>query len=120
MTAVSPAVKRPLLFEKGYNDMILMEDGQLDNWLHYLDDNPRRLAVKRLHPDYFTTMHYRDIAEWHCQLVGNSFLLDIPDMVAVIVHSAYTDKDYEDYKQKWLAGVPHATTHHLTRTMPDA
>jgi REP element-mobilizing transposase RayT len=119
--AVSPAGKnRPVLFESGYNDQILLEDGQLDNWLHYLDDNPRRLAIKRLHPDYFTTMHYRDIAEWHCQLVGNSFLLDIPDMVAVIVHSAYTDKDYEDYKQKWLAGVPHATTHHLTRTMPDA
>lgn len=103
-SAVSPAGKnRPVLFESGYNDQILLEDGQLDNWLHYLDDNPRRLAIKRLHPDYFTTMHYRDIAEWHCQLVGNSFLLDIPDMVAVIVHSAYTDKDYEDYKQKWLA-----------------
>ena len=102
--AVSPAGKMyPVLFEAGYNDQILLEDGQLDNWFHYLDDNPRRLAIKRLHPDYFTTMHYKDIAEWHCQLVGNSFLLDIPDMVAVIVHSAYSDKDYEDYKQKWLA-----------------
>ena len=103
MTAVSPAVKRPLLFESGYNDKILMEDGQLDNWLHYLDDNPRRLAVKRLHPDYFTTMHYRDIAEWHCQLVGNSFLLDIPDKAAVIVHRAYTDEEYAEYKRQWLA-----------------
>jgi len=103
-SAVSPAGgKRPVLFEPGYNDQILLEDGQLDNWLHYLEDNPRRLAIKRLHPDYFTTMHYKDIAEWHCQLVGNSFLLDIPDMAAVIVHSAYTDKEYEDYKQKWLA-----------------
>ena len=102
--AVSPAGNMsPVLFETGYNDQILLEDGQLDNWLHYLDDNPRRLAIKRQHPDYFTTLHYRDIAEWHCQLVGNSFLLDIPDMVAVIVHSAYTDKEYEDYKQKWLA-----------------
>ena len=102
--AVSPAgLNRPLLFENGYNDQILLEDGQLDNWLHYLDDNPRRLAIKRQHPDYFTTMHYTDIAEWHCQLVGNSFLLNIPDKVAVIVHSAYTDKEYADYKQKWLA-----------------
>ena len=102
--AVSPAGNMsPVLLETGYNDQILLEDGQLDNWLHYLEDNPRRLAIKRLHPDYFTTMHYKDIAEWHCQLVGNSFLLDIPDMAAVIVHSAYTDKEYEDYKQKWLA-----------------
>ena len=102
--AVSPAgLNRPLLFESGYNDQILLEDGQFYNWLHYLDDNPRRLAIKRQHPDYFTTMHYTDIAEWHCQLVGNSFLLNIPDKVAVIVHSAYTDKEYADYKQKWLA-----------------
>lgn len=93
----------PVLFESGYNDQILMEDGQLDNWLHYLDDNPRRLAIKRLYPDYFTTMHYTDIAEWHCQIVGNSFLLDIPDKVAVIVHSAYTDEEYEKYRQQWLA-----------------
>ena len=86
---VSPAGgKRPVLFEPGYNDQILLEEGQLDNWLHYLEDNPRRLAIKRLHPDYFTTMHYKGIAAWHCQLVGNSFLLDIPDMAAVIVHSA--------------------------------
>ena len=108
VASTTPAVstagqKRPTLFETGYNDQILLEDGQLDNWLHYLDDNPRRLAIKRLHPDYFTTMHYIDIAEWHCQLVGNSFLLDIPDMAAVIVHNAYSDEDYEDYKQKWLA-----------------
>lgn len=102
--AVSPAGEwRPVLFESGYNDQILLEDGQLDNWLNYLDDNPRRLAIKRLHPDYFTTMHYRDIAEWHCQLVGNSFLLDIPDKAAVIVHRAYSDAEYEEYKQQWLA-----------------
>ena len=102
-SAAGPSAARPPLFEPGYNDQILLEDGQLENWRHYLDDNPRRLAIKRLHPDYFTTMHYKDIAEWHCQLVGNSFLLDIPDMAAVIVHSAYSDDEYEDYRQQWLA-----------------
>ena len=109
-TSTTPAVSAagesaacPPLFESGYNDQILLEDGQLDNWIHYLDDNPRRLAIKRQHPDYFTTMHYTDIAEWHCQIVGNSFLLDIPDMAAVIVHRAYSDEQYADYKRKWLA-----------------
>ena len=95
--------KRPSLFERGYNDQILLEDGQLENWTHYLDDNPRRLAIKRLHPDYFTTMHHIDIDEWHCQTVGNRFLLDIPQKAAVIVHNAYTDNEYADYKQRWLA-----------------
>lgn len=95
--------KAPSLFERGYNDLILLDDGQIDNWKHYLDDNPRRLAIKRLHPALFTTLNYIDIAEWHCQLVGNRFLLDIPQKVAVIVHSAYSDKEYAEYKKEWLA-----------------
>ena len=95
--------KKPPLFEPGYNDQILLDDGQLDNWKHYLDDNPRRLAIKRLHPDFFTTLHYIDIGEWHCQTVGNRFLLDFPQKAAVIVHSAYTDKEFADYKRQWLA-----------------
>ena len=93
----------PSLFERGYNDLILLDDGQLSNWKHYLDDNPRRLAIKRLHPDFFTTLNYLDIAEWHCQIVGNRFLLDIPQKVAVIVHSAYSDKEFAEYKKEWLA-----------------
>lgn len=97
------AAGMPSLFERGYNDLILLNDSQLDNWKHYLDDNPRRLAIKRLHPEFFTTLNYIDIAEWHCQIVGNRFLLDIPQKVAVIVHSAYSDKEYAEYKKEWLA-----------------
>ena len=103
LPAASAAGKKPSLFESGYNDQILLNDGQLDNWKHYLDDNPRRLAIKRLHPDYFTVTHHADIAEWHCQIVGNRFLLGIPDKVAVIVHRGYSDAEFADYKQKWLA-----------------
>ena len=102
-SAAGPPPGSPSLFESGYNDLILLNDDQLGNWKHYLDDNPRRLAIKRLRPDFFTTLNYADIAEWHCQLVGNSFLLDIPQKVAVIVHTAYSDKQYAEYREKWLA-----------------
>jgi len=101
--AASAAGKKPSLFEPGYNDLILLQEGQLDAWKHYLDDNPRRLALKRLHPDLFITTHYIDIGEWHCQTVGNRFLLDIPQKAAVIVHSGYTDADYARYREQWLA-----------------
>ena len=101
--ASAPAASQPSLFEAGYNDLILLDDGQLDNWKHYLDDNPRRLAIKRLCPEFFTTINSADIGEWHCQLAGNRFLLDIPQKVAVIVHRGYTDKEYADYRKKWLA-----------------
>ena len=88
------------LFEPGYNDKILLREGQLDNWKRYLDDNPRRLAIKRLHPDFFTVIHQAIIVGRPCQMVGNRFLLDIPQKMAVIVHSAYTDEEIIDYYQR--------------------
>ena len=42
-----------LLFAKGFNDQILLRDGQLEHWLNYLKDNPRRLLMKREHPELF-------------------------------------------------------------------
>lgn len=101
--AVSTAVKRPSLFEPGYNDKILLRYGQLDNWKRYLDDNPRRLLIKRRHPDLFTILHNVEIAGKSCQMVGNRFLLDIPDKVAVIIHRRYTPQECEQLKSEWLA-----------------
>lgn len=39
------------LFELGYNDKLLLHEGQLKGWKKYLDDNPRRLMVKRMNPE---------------------------------------------------------------------
>ena len=97
------AAPRPSLFEKGYNDKILLRPGQLDNWKRYLDDNPRRLAIKRQCPDYFTIMQHITIGEWSCQMVGNRFLLTVPDCAAVIVHRADSDQEFAQKKARWLA-----------------
>lgn len=55
---VSPSTERAAkagggLFAEGFNDSILLHDGQLGGWFRYLADNPRRLAVKLLFPDLF-------------------------------------------------------------------
>ena len=94
---------RPVLFEKGYCDKVLLRDGQLDNWKRYLDDNPRRLFIKRLHPEYFTVLHQVQLMDHPCQIIGNQFLLNIPDKAAVIVHRAYSDQEFENYRRQWLA-----------------
>lgn len=91
------------LFEDGYNDKILMHEGQLDNWKAYLDDNPRRLLLKRQNPQLFTVLYGMDVAEHHCQIVGNRFLLDIPDKMAVIVHRRYTDEENARLREEWLS-----------------
>ena len=91
------------LFEKGYNDKILLHEGQLDNWKAYLDDNPRRLWMKRQNPDLFNVLHDMEIAGHRCQVVGNRFLLDVPDKVAVIVHRRYSDEENARLREEWLA-----------------
>lgn len=39
-----------LLFARGFNDKLLLREGQLQRWLDYLHDNPRRLLMKREQP----------------------------------------------------------------------
>ncbi len=101
--AAFTAVTRKPLFAAGYNDRILSQYGQLDRWKQYLDDNPRRLMIKRMHPDLFTTLYDQDIAGFKCQLIGNRFLLDIPDKAAVIIHHEYTMDDCNRLRDQWLA-----------------
>lgn len=101
--SASPEGLRPVLFEAGYNDKILLHEGQLDNWKAYLDDNPRRLLLKRQNPQLFTVLYGMEVAGRSCQIVGNRFLLDIPDKVAVVVHRRYTDGENARLREEWLA-----------------
>ena len=93
---------RPGLFEGGYCDKILMHEGQLDNWKRNLDDNPRRLMMKRQNPLFFTILTDMEVAGEQCKIVGNRFLLGIPDKMAVIVHRRYTDEEVAQLRKEWL------------------
>lgn len=103
VSSAFPEDHRPVLFEAGYNDKILLHEGQLANWKAYLDDNPRRLLIKRMYPDFFTVRHDIEIAGRKCQMIGNRFLLDVPDKMAVIVHRRYTDEEIARLQKEWLA-----------------
>jgi hypothetical protein len=91
------------LFSRNYNDHILDSPDELKRWFAYLKDNPRRLAIKRQHPEFFTIVRHVNIGEWSCQMVGNQELLSFPEKAAVVVHSAYSDEEFKEKKEKWLA-----------------
>ena len=96
--------KAGFIFARNYNDHILEGAGELERWFQYLHDNPRRLAVKRQHPDYFSVRRDIAIGEWtSCQMSGNHFLLTVPERAAVVVHSADDDAKYAELKGQWLA-----------------
>lgn len=67
-----------LLFAKGFNDQILLRDGQLERWLNYLKDNPRRLLMKRENPDLFRVQRGLTYAGQSFSAIGNRFLLERP------------------------------------------
>ena len=72
-----------LLFAKGFNDQILLRDGQLERWLNYLKDNPRRLLMKRENPDLFRVQRGLTFAGLSFSAIGNRFLLERPLKIQV-------------------------------------
>ena len=66
------------LFSRGYNDKLLLRKGQLQRWFDYLRDNPRRLLMKREHPDLFRVQRGLIVAGQQFSAIGNRFLLDYP------------------------------------------
>ena len=71
------------LWEEGYNDRILKGSGQLDRWIQYLIDNPRRLWEKRHNQDLFIQQTGMTIGPTPVAMMGNRFLLDYPEKLAV-------------------------------------
>ena len=67
-----------MLFARGYNDKLLLREGQLETWKHYLNDNPRRLLMKREHLDLFRVQRNIEAAGMTFSAIGNRFLLDRP------------------------------------------
>ena len=72
-----------LLFERSYNDRLLLQGGQLDRWYNYLRDNPRRLLMKREHHDLFHVQRGLKVGNLSFSAIGNHFLLQRPFLMQV-------------------------------------
>ncbi|MBQ3804215.1 MAG: hypothetical protein II844_00210 [Prevotella sp.] len=95
--------KRGLLFAKGYNDRILLRRGQLERWLHYLKDNPRRLLMKRENPELFRVQRGLTYAGMSFSAIGNRFLLERPMKVQVQCSRRMTDEEVQRRLDECLA-----------------
>ena len=91
------------LWEPGYNDRILFFKGQLQRMLSYLDDNPRRLLLKRQHPEYFTQLGTINAAGLPMAAMGNPALLAAPTKLQVQCSRHLYPWEIEQRKQTFLA-----------------
>lgn len=90
-----------LLFSRGYNDKLLLREGQLQRWLQYLAYNPRRLLMKREHPDLFRVQRGLVVAGQQCSAIGNRFLLERPVRLQVQCSRSLTDQQIAE-RQAWF------------------
>lgn len=81
-----------LLFAPGFCDRLLLRQGQLQTWLNYLHDNPRRLLMKREHPDLFRVQRGLTVGGQQFSAIGNRFLLERPERVQVQCSRSLTDE----------------------------
>lgn len=92
---------RPL-FAKGYNDLILRSYEELPVWQNYLRDNPRRLMMKRLRPEWLRPFFGFRIGSQVYSGIGNRELLTACKRTAVRVSRRLTDSEIETEVNRYL------------------
>lgn len=90
------------LWEQGFNDRILEGRGQLLRMVDYLHDNPRRLAIKRAHRDYFEVQRGIQVAGYTLAALGNLFLLQAPQLLQVQCTRRLTPEQIADTVRHFL------------------
>ena len=65
-------------FAPEYHDRILKGKNQLPHLVRYIQDNPRRLALKRANKDLFRIRQNQLVGTIQCTVLGNIFLIEHP------------------------------------------
>ena len=94
-----------LLFERGYNDLISKSYDMLPRLTAYLHDNPRRLAIRRQHPNLFRMHRKTEVCGLLFTSLGNHFLLDWPERQLVEMSRDANSEQVEERLQQVLAAA---------------
>lgn len=90
------------IFDSGFNDRIVFKRGQKDRIKSYIEDNPRKLWIKRNNPDLFKRYMCLEIDGREYAAYGNIFLLKDHEKEPVIVRSAWSEKEKDEYAKDRL------------------
>ena len=100
-------------FAPDYHDRILKGKNQLSHMVRYIQDNPRRLALKRANKELFRIQQDIPLNGIACTTLGNMFLADYPLKQVVQCSRRMTQAEIDELKAQCLAqaeqGVVHIT-----------
>jgi REP element-mobilizing transposase RayT len=92
------------LFSRGFNDRILFREGQLQTWIAYLNDNPRRLWLKIHFPNRLRKVYNFSAGKKGHQYTafGNTFLITYPERIQVRCHRNLTEEQIQEEIETYL------------------
>lgn len=80
-----------------FHDRIIFNKLQYDRAYAYIEDNPRRLLIKRRYPELFKRRLHLKLGELEYGAYGNIFLLKQPYLLPVRIHRRWSNREMEDY-----------------------
>ncbi len=94
-----------LLFEPNYNDLICKSYDMLPTLINYVKDNPRRLLMKRAHPNYLRPFFGLRIGSHTYNGIGNLALLNAPHRLAVRVSRRNNEAQLQDEVCRYMTAA---------------
>lgn len=93
------------IFEENYTDRIIYAKRSLDAVYKYIKDNPHRLAIRKLYPQFFCKVRTLKIGEEDYQAYGNALLLRNPFKRQVVVHRKDTPEEFQRQKDECIEEI---------------
>lgn len=90
------------VFKEKFTDRIIYNQPQLAAEIRYVLDNPHRQRMLAKYPDYFRRRISINAGDVKLYGFGNPFLSEHPMRFAVRVRSAWSDREFEIYKEKCM------------------
>lgn len=93
------------LFTEKFHDRIVSRVGQIKCLKNYIEDNPRRLLIRRANPDLFRKYLHLRIGEREYAAYGNIFFLRHFDLFAVRIHRRWSESEFDSYESECFAHI---------------
>ena len=98
-----------LLFEPGFNDLVLRTDAEYRHWKRYLLDNPRRLLMRRERPSLLRPFFGLRVGSHTYNGCGNRELLTMPQRLAVRISRRLTGEQLDAEVARYLSAAQSGT-----------
>ena len=96
-------------FAPEYHDRLLKGKNQLSHMVRYIQDNPRRLALKRANKDLFRIRQNQQINTIPCTVLGNIFLIEHPLRQVLQCSRRLTQEQIDNLKADCLREAANGT-----------